>query len=255
MEDIAKWFVLGLGLAALMSVIIPDDFFINYSSGYWMNMILILLTSIPLYICATGSVPIAAVLIAKGLPVGIALVFLMAGPATNIATITLIGKTLGKRTLFVYLFSIIFGAILSGVIIDFFISADFLKTQMSAAMCLDGHNHSLPYFIHILSSVILLVFILRALLKRYLFIHQPSSTTLPVNTIRVKAHGMTCNQCKLRIEQQVSTLSNVQHVEANPATDEVLVTGRDINLEELEELINKMGYRYQFKESKEMSPE
>lgn len=116
LQDISKWLVIGLLIAAVISVIVPDDFFAKHlGNGYW-DMLIILLVSIPIYVCATASVPIAAILILKGISPGAALVFLMAGPATNAATITIINKVFGKKTLFVYLFSIITGALLFGIL-------------------------------------------------------------------------------------------------------------------------------------------
>ena len=77
--------------------------------------------SIPVYVCATSSVPIAAVLMMKGLSPGAALIFLMAGPATNAATISVIGKSMGRKTLFSYLTALITGALLFGLLIDYFL--------------------------------------------------------------------------------------------------------------------------------------
>ena len=92
LQDISKWLVIGLLLAALISVLVPDNYFENNFSNPLFGMIMILAVSVPLYVCATGSVPIAAVLLMKGLSPGAALVFLMAGPATNIATLTVLSK-------------------------------------------------------------------------------------------------------------------------------------------------------------------
>ncbi len=89
-EDIVKWLIIGLLAAALLSVLIPDSFFTSYIGNTWLEMIMILIVSIPLYVCATGSIPIAAVFLLKGLSPGAALVFLMAGPATNVATMSVI---------------------------------------------------------------------------------------------------------------------------------------------------------------------
>ena len=98
-DDIAKWLVIGLLIAAFITVAVPDEFFNEFNITGLTGMVLILVVSIPLYICATASVPIAAVLLLKGLSPGAILVFLMAGPATNAATITVIGKNLGKKHL------------------------------------------------------------------------------------------------------------------------------------------------------------
>ena len=70
-----------------------------------------LVIAVPLYVCATASVPIAAALVASGLPTGAALVFLMAGPATNVATLGAVYRTLGRRPLAIYLSTIIVGSV------------------------------------------------------------------------------------------------------------------------------------------------
>ena len=96
-EDIAKWFLFGLLLAGFITVLIPDDIFSKYLGSGLPAMLLMLAVGIPLYICATASTPIAAALILKGVSPGAALVFLLAGPATNIASLTVLTGVLGKR--------------------------------------------------------------------------------------------------------------------------------------------------------------
>jgi len=109
LNDIAKWLIIGLLIAAFIEVLLPDNFFQDFKISGILGMIIILAASIPLYICATSSVPIAAVLLLKGISPGALLVFLMAGPATNAAAITVIGQNLGKKTLAIYLTSLIVG--------------------------------------------------------------------------------------------------------------------------------------------------
>ena len=94
LQDIAKWLVIGFLAAALISVLIPDDFFSRFQGWGIIEILLVLAASVPIYICATGSIPVAAVLLMKGVSPGAALVFLMAGPATNVATMTVLGKTI-----------------------------------------------------------------------------------------------------------------------------------------------------------------
>jgi uncharacterized protein len=103
LDDISLWLFVGLVTAALISVIIPDGFFTTYVGNNYLSMLIVLVASVPLYVCATSSVPIAVALMLKGLNPGAALVFLMAGPATNAATVLVIGKTLGRKALFSYL--------------------------------------------------------------------------------------------------------------------------------------------------------
>lgn len=118
-EDIGKWLVVGLVIAALITVLVPDSFFAVFKDNTWLSMLLVLAISIPMYICATGSIPIAVALMLKGLTPGSALVLLMAGPAANMASILVIRHRLGTRTLVAYLVSIISGAVIFGAVIDY----------------------------------------------------------------------------------------------------------------------------------------
>ena len=135
-EDIAKWFLLGLLLAGLITVLIPDDVFSRYLGAGLPAMLLMLIVGIPLYICATASTPIAAALILKGVSPGAALVFLLAGPATNMASLTVLVGTLGKRATVIYLSaiavcSVVFGLILDQLYVYWGISAQVMVGQAS----------------------------------------------------------------------------------------------------------------------------
>jgi hypothetical protein len=117
-KDLAAWFLIGLVLAGLITVIVPPDMFSLYLGSGLPAMLIMLAVGIPLYICATASTPIAAALILKGVSPGAALVFLLAGPATNIASLTVLAGTLGKRATAIYLTSIAVCAVLFGLIVD-----------------------------------------------------------------------------------------------------------------------------------------
>ena len=136
MEDIGKWLVIGLIIAGLITVFVPDSFFTVFKGNTLMSMLLVLCIAIPMYICATGSIPIAVALMLKGLTPGAALVLLMAGPACNMASILVINKVLGRKTLLVYLLSIITMAICWGCIVDYCLPQEwFLTGMMSKACC------------------------------------------------------------------------------------------------------------------------
>ena len=117
-EDLAGWFLIGLILAGLITVLIPPDLFAKYLGPGLPSMLIMLAVGIPLYICATASTPIAAALILKGVSPGAALVFLLAGPATNMASLTVLTGVLGKRATAIYLASIAICAVLFGLIVD-----------------------------------------------------------------------------------------------------------------------------------------
>ena len=116
--DMAGWFLVGLVLAGLITAAIPEDLMTRYLGGGLPAMLLMLAVGIPLYICATASTPIAAALILKGISPGAALVFLMAGPATNITSLTVLMGTLGKRATAIYLCTIALSAVLFGLAVD-----------------------------------------------------------------------------------------------------------------------------------------
>ena len=116
--DIATWFIIGILLAGIISYLIPANFIEQYLGGGLMTMLIMLLVGIPLYVCASASTPIAAALVLKGLSPGAALVFLMAGPATNIASLTVIARFFGKKFVSIYLSVIAVMSVAFGMLLD-----------------------------------------------------------------------------------------------------------------------------------------
>jgi uncharacterized membrane protein YraQ (UPF0718 family) len=112
--DIASWFFVGLLLAGIITVLLPEELISRYLGGGLTSMLLMLAIGIPIYICATASTPVAAALILKGVSPGAALVFLIAGPATNVTSLTVLTKVLGKRATAIYLTCIALFAWFSG---------------------------------------------------------------------------------------------------------------------------------------------
>lgn len=102
LKDIGKWLILGIVIAGTISYFVPDGFFEKYLGGEFSSLLIMLVVGIPLYICASASTPIAAAMVLKGLSPGAALVFLLAGPATNAATMTVIAKHLGRTATVIY---------------------------------------------------------------------------------------------------------------------------------------------------------
>ncbi len=106
LDDLTPWFLFGLALSGLIAVLVPEGFFASELTSGWPAMLGMLVIGVPMYVCATASTPIAAALVAKGLDPGAALIFLLAGPATNLATIAVVRGFLGGRILAAYLISI-----------------------------------------------------------------------------------------------------------------------------------------------------
>jgi uncharacterized membrane protein YraQ (UPF0718 family) len=155
-QDIGKAMLLGLVVAAFISALVPDGFFAEKLGTGIFAMVVMMFLGIPVYVCATASVPVAAALILKGLTPGAALVFLMTGPATNAASLVTIWKTLGLRTALLYLLTVAGCALLSGIILDAIASG--LDFQI-----VTRHAHMLPPALKYASAFVLLVVLIAAI--------------------------------------------------------------------------------------------
>ncbi|MDD5942424.1 SO_0444 family Cu/Zn efflux transporter [Fibrobacter sp.] len=138
--DVSKWLIIGLLLGALIAAFVPDDFFLFLHEYPLLCMVVVLVLAMPMYTCATGSIPLALALVEKGITPGAALVLLMAGPATSIASILVVGKAFGKRTLAAYLTSIALGALFFGFVVDTFFMDTFLASMLPHASA-ECHGH------------------------------------------------------------------------------------------------------------------
>ncbi|TMP37083.1 SO_0444 family Cu/Zn efflux transporter [Pseudoalteromonas rubra] len=159
LADTMQWLLIGLFFAALVQTYVPEAFLAQWGNGI-LAMIVVILVSIPMYICATASTPIAAGLLLAGVSPGAVLVFMLAGPATNVATIGVVAKELGRRAVFAYL-----GAVI-GVAIVFGFLTDWLVAQFGFTVApMMGHDHEvLPYWLTLGSGVVLALLMVRLML-------------------------------------------------------------------------------------------
>lgn len=155
LSDNTKPLLTGIFLGGLITFFIPDGFIEAYVGEGIVSMLVILAVSIPMYVCANASVPVAAALILKGLSPGAVFVFLLAGPATNIVTMSVVGKNLGKRALVVYLGAISVTGILLGLLLNRIF--DVFGISMEG---ISSHGHGMiPGWLVLLSGA-LLVFLM-----------------------------------------------------------------------------------------------
>ena len=231
-QDIAGPLIKGILMAGLITLLIPDNFFQDYGITGWSAMILMAVLSIPMYICATASVPIAAGLISSGIEPGAAFVFLMAGPATNIATISVIINTLGKKIVCIYLSTIFTCSIISGALINKFIiiNLNSMHHQMN-------HNH----WLNILSGLLLLAVCIYAISSKF-FIKDV------IENLKIKADlsfivkGMTCNHCKETVTEAINTCDGIQDVTINLESGQTFIYGNNLNKQHIITSINNVGY-------------
>ena len=154
LDDSGKPLILGILLGGVISFFLPESLVETYMGSGLMAMVVMLLVGIPMYVCATASIPIAVALMAKGMAPGAAFVFLMAGPATNIVTMSIVANNLGKRSLLIYLSSISFCAITMGLLMDKVYSI-FYQADISDVI-MHHHGEQVSPAISIAASVVLL---------------------------------------------------------------------------------------------------
>ena len=162
-DDISKWLIIGVLLAGIITTFLPADLIESYLGDGLLPMFVVLTIAVPLYICATASTPVAAALAFKGLSPGAALVFLLAGPATNAASFTVIAKILGKKTAVIYLFSIIFCSIVLGLITN----KIYYMAGLDITSWISAETHGSHGIISILFAVLLVGLMAFNFVKKY----------------------------------------------------------------------------------------
>lgn len=163
LDDLIVWLMIGLVFATLIRTFLPADFLLQYGSGL-VAMMLMIVISVPMYICATASTPLAAGLIMAGISPGTALVFMMAGPATNISTLGVIRKEMGGRVLRFYLSGIIISSVSFGLGLDYALS--YFDISIFEQM---SHSHELvPTWFASACSILLLLSAIKPLRKKFL---------------------------------------------------------------------------------------
>lgn len=217
--SIGLWLVAGLLVAALITVYVPADFFAVLGSNPLFSMLAVLVIAIPMYVCATGSIPIAMSLVMKGLSPGTALVLLMAGPAANFASFTLISREMGRKAAVVYLLSIVVGAVAFGLLIDYLLPARWFALSPLHAACHGGT--AAPGIFPTICAALLTVLLCVALFRR--FSHKTTITS--DMTTEYIITGMNCPHCQAAVAKSIGAVSGVEKVDVNLSTGRALVEG------------------------------
>ncbi len=269
--DVSKWLVIGLLLGALIAAFVPDDFFLFLHEYPLLCMVVVLVLAMPMYTCATGSIPLALALVAKGITPGAALVLLMAGPATSIASMLVVGKAFGRRTLFAYLASIAFGALFFGVIVDTFFMDTFLASMLphGSAEC-HGHG-ALGVFDYACAVLLAGLMIYAKFAHRGCGCHdgccecdhdhecgcgehdhcscghEHSHERGESVVCFYRVNGMTCSHCKACVEKAARLLDGVESAVADVARKELRVEWHDehdVDESALKKAIEDAGFEF-----------
>lgn len=235
--SVGKWLVFGLIIAALITVFVPDSFFISLSHYPLLAMLAVVAVAIPMYICATGSIPIALSLMLKGLSPGIAFVMLMAGPAANFASIILLSRTYGRKATMIYVGSVVVTAIAFGLAIDLLLPASwFAPTAAMHACC----GHADAGIFDSICSVVLCGLLVYTSLKNYKHKKQQLNLNQDMEQI-FKIDGMSCPHCSARVEKTIQALEGVDGVVVDLSAGTARVTG-DTKAETIAEAVRLAGY-------------
>ena len=242
-QDIGLRLVIGLIVAALIQVVVPDEFFLHFGTNPLLQMLVILVVAVPMYICSTGSIPVAAALIMKGLSPGAALVMLMAGPAVNMASILVVRKALGSRFTTLYLlvivgFSILFGLLINAIGIN--------VNPMAGQDACCASEAMMPGTFKIICSIVLTLFILFALTMKLFskFAHKEADPDTAVYTVE----GMHCSHCEAAVVRAVEDIPGVESAKASATRNTLTIKGPAAEADIMAAVV-KAGYTFKGKKA------
>ncbi|QHI69006.1 SO_0444 family Cu/Zn efflux transporter [Tichowtungia aerotolerans] len=158
-RDIGRALLIGILVSGLLGALVPEDLFTRYLNSEWLSMLAVMGLGIPLYVCSTGSIPIALAMIGAGLSPGAGLVFLITGPATNAATITTVFKSMGKKAVIIYLTTLAGCSLIAGWLLNRILSIDMVVDHV------EHHATSAGIFEHICAAF-LTALLIRSVLPR-----------------------------------------------------------------------------------------
>lgn len=237
-DTMGKWLVIGLVIATLITVFVPDSLFVGLREYPLIAMLVVVMIAVPMYICATGSIPIAMSLMLKGLSPGVAFVLLMAGPAANFASILILNKTQGKKATAIYVVSVIVTAIAFGLIIDYLLPSQWFYISPIG----DGHSAHMHFgWFETICSVILICLLLLSFARNInLFKSKPAQISQEM-TRTYKITGMNCAHCKATVEKAIAGVEGVEDFNVSLSEGQASVKGNHLD-EKIIEAVTLAGF-------------
>ena len=241
-SDIVVPLFQGLIIAAAIAIIIPPDFIAEkFSTSSYIMLFMMLAVSLPIYVCATASIPIAVALMAKGVTAGAVFVFLMAGPATNASSIAVVKNILGRKTMAHYLFLISSTAIVFGFILDSFITIGLPAVSSSS------HTHADDSYISLFFTILFVLILLNAYTHKLKGgIPKPDGNENIIDgsqdRLSIRVDGMTCSHCKESVESAVYSCSGVESTSVDLLKGLVFVIGSELDESAIKDKIKSRGF-------------
>ena len=241
LRDIGLRLLIGLVVAALIQVAVPDEFFLSFGSQPLLQMLVILVIAVPMYICSTGSIPVAAALMMKGLSPGAALVMLMAGPAVNLASILVVHKSMGRRFTSIYLMTIVGFAVLFGLLLNA-MGWDF--TIASHDACCIGAS-SLPSPFKLICATVLTLLIFFAIMMKLFSKFTTQKPSDPDVTV-YRVEDMHCSHCEAAVVRAVEDVPGVERAKASASANTLTIKGPATE-EAVRKAVEGIGYTFKGK--------
>lgn len=241
--DIGRALVIGLILAGILGAVVPASFLDAYLGGGPLAVLVMMLVGIPLYVCATGSVPIAASFIHMGASPGAALAFLIAGPATNAAALTTVDRILGRKAAAVYLLTAAGSAFGCGLALDWLLPRASLAIPFLSGV---PHAHESVGWGSHLGAVSLLLVLGWSWLRRRRGADccdgACDSVDSAVQEHRLAITGMHCSHCVASVDRALSEIPGVESCEVVLEGGLAIVRGSDLDDALLAAEVRKLGY-------------
>lgn len=236
--SVGKWLIIGLIIAAVITVAVPDELFLGLSQYPILAMIVMVIIAVPMYICATGSIPIALSLICKGLTPGVGFVLLMAGPAANFASVMILNKDLGRKATFIYVLSVVVTAIFFGIIIDYVLPTQWFIPNVQA------FSPSCHVSFGIFPSICSII--LAVLLINSFIVNRRNQKTDKLNTNMTKEYkidGMACSHCQATVKKAIEAIPGVNNVVVDLGAGKAIIEG-EVSSEVVASAVNNAGFTF-----------
>ena len=258
-RDIGLRLLIGLVVAALIQVVVPDEFFLSFGSQPLLQMLVILVIAVPMYICSTGSIPVAAALMMKGLSPGAALVMLMAGPAVNLASILVVHKSMGRRFTLIYLMTIVGFAVLFGLLLNAAEQLSIISYQLTInnACCINAS--ALPSPFKLICATILTLLILFALMMKLFsklrasrvlssLLGMAEAQPLDSDVVVYRVEDMHCSHCEAAVVRAVEVVPGVEKAKASASANTLTIKGPATE-EAIRAAVEGVGYTFKGRSS------
>ena len=249
-RDIGLRLLVGLVVAALIQVAVPAGFFLSFAGEPLLQMLVILAIAVPMYICSTGSIPVAAALMMKGLSPGAALVMLMAGPAVNLASILVVHKAMGRRVTSIYLMTIVVFAILLGLLLN--ATGLITPSQLSPLTAHLSHASALPSPFKLVCATVLILLIIFALMMKLFSRFTAQKPTAP-GVVVYRVEDMHCSHCEAAVVRAVEEVPGVEQAKASASANTLTVKGCATE-EAIRTAVEGIGYTFRGLTSSRTTP-